>query len=106
MVKAVLSCAAILAFALDAQANQPGQDRLRELVRALQGGDTSEQAEAAVRLGALGPAGRAAVPALVEALRSDSPFVVTAAADALDKIEPGNPAAVAALTKVLRRRPL
>jgi HEAT repeat protein len=77
-------------------------DELPELVASLNAKDPEVRKEAARLLSWVGPEGRSAVPALVEALKDDEPGVRCAAASALGAI--GGKDAVAALAQALRDR--
>jgi HEAT repeat protein len=75
---------------------------LDELTRQLESPDAQQRIAAAVAIGDLGPGARAAVPALIEALRDQNPTVRFQAAISLGCIGPEAKAAVPALIGTLK----
>ena len=75
---------------------------VRRLIRALRDEDEEVRAEAADRLGEMGPAADAAIPALVAALGDDDPSVRCRVAQALDRVGVGAGEAGLAVEGVLR----
>src|SRR5215831_2750218 len=100
MVKALCSCVALLAVASGAPADQATQERVRRLIAELKDGDERARSQAAYDLERLGPAAKAAVPALLGALR-DRQIGGYQAACALRVIDPDNEQGVRLLVRDL-----
>jgi HEAT repeat protein len=65
------------------------KDGIAVMTARLRDGNSTVRSHAATALGLIGPAAKAAVPALTEALKDTGPWVAPSAAEALERIDPG-----------------
>src|SRR5205823_4902352 len=86
------------------RAQEPSSEgkSLSEWVKLLKGGDFGERQKAALALGKMGPKAKAAVPALIDALKDKKDRVRRFSAKALGDVGPEAKAAVPALIEALR----
>ncbi len=104
---AALLLALPLAHAVPAGPGEPAYrgKPLSAWLQRLRSGNEKEREEAAVTLDeSIGPAGKAAVPALIEALKDSNTAVCSRAARALGKVGPGARAAAPALVALVKDR--